>query len=83
MLLDLILALPGQLSMSAWRYIRTPAIVVAAAKRRWPGADARPNQSPNPHFGSFYNWLLLNNYSLLECPHSAMPFNYESRWHLY
>ena len=79
MLLDLILALPGQLSMSAWRYICTPASFVAAAERRWPGADARPNQSPNPHSGSFYNWLLLNNYSLLEYPHPAMPSDYESR----
>ena len=77
--LDLIFALPGQLSIIAWRCIRTPAIVVAAAESLWSSADARTKQSPNPHFGSFYNWILLNNYSLLEYPHPAMPFNYESR----
>jgi len=77
--LDLVFALPGQLSIIAWRNICTPASFVAAAERRWSSADARTKQSPDPHFGSFYNWLLLNNYSLLEYSHPATPFNYESR----
>jgi hypothetical protein len=71
--------LPGQLSFIAWRYIRTPAIFVAAAARRFTSSNARTNQSPKPHSGSIYNWLLLNNYSLLEYSHPAMPFNYVSR----
>jgi hypothetical protein len=62
---------------------RTPAIVVAAAERRFSSSDARTNQSPKPYSGSFYNWLLLSNYSLLEYPYPVTTFNYVSRSHVH